>query len=105
VDGDTAGSVPAGVTATVTFADGRATVTVSDCNGGSGSYELDDAGDGTGTVTVSAMESTLMLCGEPSATVEAAIRAVLVGPVDYRVEAATLTLTHPDGRGLTFRTG
>lgn len=103
VDGQTVGSVPAGVTATVVFQGGTVTVATSDCNGGSGSYELDDAGDGTGTVTFSPLASTLMGCPEPAAAVDAAIGAVLDGPVDYRVEAAALTLTHPGGRGLMLR--
>jgi heat shock protein HslJ len=48
---------------------------------------------------------TQMACGEPSATVEAALREVLDGAVAYEIEADTLTLSHPGGKGLTLRAG
>ena len=45
----------------------------------------------------------LEACGEPSATVERAFGGVLDGTVAYEIEAGTLTLDHPGGKGLTLR--
>lgn len=110
IDGDTVSTVPGGVAATVTFdtdadADaGAGTVTVegTGCNGGGGSYTLDEAAH---RITVGPLAWTRMACGEPSATVEAALGAVLEGAIAYEIEAATLTLSHPGGKGLTLRAG
>ena len=46
-----------------------------------------------------------MACGEPSATVEAALGTVLDGTITYAIEAGTLTISHPGGQGLTLRAG
>jgi heat shock protein HslJ len=102
IDGDVASSVPGDVAATVTFADGAVTVEGTGCNGGGGSYTLDEAAH---EVTVPALAWTRMACEGPSASVEAALGAVLDGTVGYEIEAAHLTLTHPGGKGLTLRAG
>lgn len=102
VDGDAVGTVPGDVAATVTFADGTVTIEGTGCNGGGGSYTLDEAAH---EVTVPALAWTRMACEGPAASIEAALGAVLQGAVAYEIEAATLTLSHPSGKGLTLRAG
>lgn len=104
IDGDTVSSVPGDVAATVTFDAEAGTVTVegTGCNGGGGSYTLDESAH---ELTVGPLAWTRMACGEPSATVEAALGAVLQGAVAYEIEAGALTLSHPGGKGLTLRAG
>jgi heat shock protein HslJ len=99
LDGQSAGSVPAGVTATLTFgADGRLTGS-GGCNQLSGGYTST-----AGRITFTGIGSTRMACpGEPD-RVETAVLAVLRGDVAYTIEASRLTLTAPDGTGLGLTT-
>jgi heat shock protein HslJ len=98
VDGDTAGSVPAGSGATMTFADGHVSFSIEGCNTGGGEATVDDQ-----TITLGPLEQTLMACAGAAGDVEAAVTAVLDGEITYAVDASTLTLTHPSGRGLVLR--
>jgi heat shock protein HslJ len=100
IEGDAVGSVPAGGAATLTFEGGTVAVDGTGCNGGSGAYTVDGA-----ELTVGPLLWTRMACGEPTTTIEAALTAVLDGTIAYEIEAGTLTLSHPGGRGLTLRAG
>ena len=108
IDGDAVSSVPGDIAATVTFDPDAGTVAVegTGCNGGGGDYTpAADPDASTGELTVGPLAWTRMACGEPSASVEAALGAVLDGTISYQVEAATLVLSHPGGQGLTLRAG
>jgi heat shock protein HslJ len=100
LDKQAAGSVPAGVQATLTFgADGRLTGS-GGCNQLTGSYTA--TGD---RITFTAVGSTKMACpGGERDRVERAVMAVLRGEVTYTIEANRLTLTAPDGTGLGLTT-
>jgi heat shock protein HslJ len=98
IDGDAVSSVPAPVSATVRFDAGRVAVDVAGCNEGGGDVAI------TATeVRVGSLVMTTRGCERPAAEVEAAIVAVLDGTIGYEIEAASLTLTNPNGRGLTLR--
>lgn len=94
----TVSSLPAGTAATLLIEGGTVTVTNENCNGGRGPAEVDAE---AGTVTFGPIITTRMGCLDPQAEVEAAWTAVLQGEVAYEIEAGSLTLTHPDGQGLT----
>ncbi len=79
-------SVPAGVTAALTFSDGTVDVEAG-CNRGGGSTQVSDT-----TVTFGPIRMTRMACPEPAMSVENAILAVLSGEVVYGIEADTLLL-------------
>jgi heat shock protein HslJ len=87
IAGEAVSSVPAGVTAALTFSE--ATVDVeAGCNRGTG-----DVGIGATSVTFGQVMLTAMACAEPAMSVERAVTAVLSGEVAYRIVADTLTLT------------
>jgi heat shock protein HslJ len=100
VDGLVAGaavsSVPAGVTASLAFTDGRVDVEAG-CNRGGGSVEVTDT-----TITFAPIALTRMACPDPAMSVEQAVTAVLSGAVAYQIQADTLTLTAGD-HGLVLR--
>jgi heat shock protein HslJ len=98
VDGDAVSSVPAGGGATLELADGRVSFQIEGCNQGGGDVTITDT-----SIEVGLLETTLMGCAPPASDVEAAVTSVLAGEVTYAVEAGTLTLTHPSGRGLVLR--
>ena len=54
---------------------------------------------------VGPLTMTKRVCDGPPAEVEAAIVAALDGGIAYEIEAASLTLTNPNGNGLTLRAG
>jgi heat shock protein HslJ len=89
-------SMPAGVEASLVFADGQVQV-ASGCNTGSGSAEIGDA-----TITFGPIATTRMACEQPAMDAEAQILAVLQGEVGYAIEADRLTLTGDDA-GLILR--
>jgi heat shock protein HslJ len=68
------------------------------CNQGTADAVVD--GD---RLRVGSLVTTDKACGEPAATVEAAVARVLHGTVAYRIEASSLTLTSSDGAGLMLR--
>lgn len=96
VAGDTVGTLPVGVIAALTFADGAVAVEPG-CNRGSGQAAVSG-----GTITFGPIAMTKMACAEPAMSVEAAVTAVLAGEVAYQIEADTLTLT-AIGKGLILR--
>ena len=73
VAGDAVSSVPAGVTAALTFSDGRVVVEAG-CNRGGGGVEITDT-----TITFAPIALTRMACAEPAMAVEQAVTAVLAG--------------------------
>jgi len=89
-------SVPVGVTAALTFSDGKVDVE-SGCNRGSGSAKVTDT-----TITFGPIATTRMACPEPAMAVETAVLAPLEGEVTYAIEADTLML-EGDGSGLVLR--
>ena len=96
LDGDTASSVPAGVTASMRIVDGQVQLDAG-CNIGSGPV----------TVTADTLEfGPLMLtkraCQEGPASVEGAVTSTLTGTVHYTIEADRLTVD-AGGPGLVFR--
>jgi heat shock protein HslJ len=96
VTGDAVSSVPAGVTAALTIADGKLALDAG-CNTGGGSVTVNPA-----TMTVGPLMLTKKACERGPAMVESAVLDVLTGEVAYRIEADVLTLTN-GGNGLTMR--
>lgn len=96
VSGDAVSSIPAGVTAALTFSDGRVDVEAG-CNQGGGPVEVTDASLAFGSIGL-----TKTACEPPAMAVEAAVIAVLSGGVAYAIEAGTLTLA-AGGAGLILR--
>lgn len=97
VDGDMASSVPAGATATITFAEDGTYGVDTGCNTGSGTYAV----DGT-TLQVDPPATTRRGCQGDAGMVEQAVLTVLDGPIDARIEDGRLVLTHPGGTSLVF---
>jgi heat shock protein HslJ len=95
-DGNTASSVPAGVTASILIQDGRADVKFG-CNTGGGSVEVSDT-----ALTFGPLMMTMMLCEGPSGQVETVMSTVLQGEVPYTIDGTILTLSGADGTTLTF---
>ncbi|PRY20543.1 META domain-containing protein [Pseudosporangium ferrugineum] len=99
LDGATAASVPAGTAAHLTFAAGRVT-------GSTGCAALDaEATAGATTITFSGLPARAPECPPRLRALDAAVRAVLLGEVPYRITGDRLTLTHPGGKGLQLRAG
>jgi len=96
VAGGAVSSVPAGVTAAVTIADGRLQVETG-CNTGGATVALTAT-----TLTVGPMALTKKACAPDAASVEAAMTAVLSGRITYEIAADALTLTAGQA-GLTLR--
>ena len=86
VSGDAVSSLPAGVTAALTFVAGRVSVEAG-CNTGAGGVAF-----GEGTLTFEPIALTMMACEGPAMDVERAVLAVLAGQVTYAIEADTLRL-------------
>lgn len=97
VSGDSASSVPVGVTAALLFsADGTVAVQYG-CNTGGGSYSTEG-----GAITFEQLAMTRMACRPPADGVEAAMLAVLnAEAISYVIDSSTLTLNAGD-KGLQF---
>lgn len=94
--GDAVSSVPAGVTAALTIANGRMDVEAG-CNRGGAAVSSNAS-----TLSIGPMALTKMACPGDAMAVEGAMTSVLSGDVAYAIEADVLTIT--DGpNGLTFR--
>lgn len=95
--GGTASSVPAGVSATITFtADGRVTGNTG-CNSFGGTATV------TGTqITFGDLASTRRACVGAGGAVEADVLRVLAGTATYRIEGDRLILEATDGSGLQY---
>lgn len=101
IDGETVSPVPDGGAATLTFPgeEGDLGMSVQDCNQGGTAIAVEGQ-----EIEVDGLISTLMACVEPAATVESAIVSVLDGAtITYAIEGDTLTLTHPDGHGISLQ--
>ena len=98
IAGETVSSVPGGVAATVVFGEGRVAVRIRDCNQGGADVRI-----GPSSIVVGPLIMTKVACTNPAASVESSIVAVLDGEIAYRIEAASLTLRHPGGKGLVLR--
>jgi heat shock protein HslJ len=96
VSGDAVSSVPLGVTAALTFSDGRVDVEAG-CNNGGGTVDITATTLGFGPIVL-----TKMACGPDAMAVEGAVGAALLGTVAYTIEADTLTLD-AGGVGLVLR--
>jgi heat shock protein HslJ len=96
VSGDTASSVPAGVTASIQITDGRIAIN-SGCNSGSATVTV--APD---TLTFGPIALTKMACQEAVMSVEQSVVSTLTGTVRYTIEADVLTI-NAGSTGLTFR--
>jgi heat shock protein HslJ len=98
IDDRSAASVPAGAEAYLTLTDGDRVEGFTGCNTfGGRAVERD------GRITFSEIVSTKMACDGGREALESAVIAVLDGEVSAQVEADTLTLTDPAGRGLRLR--
>ncbi|MFE0641069.1 META domain-containing protein [Streptomyces sp. NPDC058877] len=100
-DGETVSSLPADSGAKaklVVGADGRVTGNLG-CNDFSASVRIDGAAR---TLTVEGPAATTrMICTGPQMELETKLYELLDGPLDYRLNHRTLTLTDGSGRGLT----
>ena len=86
-------SVPAGVTATVTFKDGRVSADAG-CNTIGGSYTVEGS-----TITVTGLSTTLIGCPGPRQQVESHLGSVLDGTMTFTIDGDQLTLVN-GGAGL-----
>ncbi len=91
--GGAVSSMPAGVTASLTFGAGRVAVETG-CNSGGGPIDVAD-----GTITFGDLALTAMACPGDASAAEGAVVAVLRGRVAYTITAGTLTLTAGSGAG------
>lgn len=90
VSGEAVTSVPAGVAASLAFADGRVAVEAG-CNSGGAPVEI-----GETTLGFGALVLTEMACGADAMAVEQVVTTVLSGTVAYAIEADALTLDAGD---------
>lgn len=98
VSNDAVSSVPAGVTATLTFTEDRVDVEAG-CNTGSAPVTVSAT-----TIVFGPLGLTKMACGAEAMAVERAVTEVLAGTVDYTIEADALTLD-AGATGLGYRSG
>ena len=96
VSGGAVSSVVAGVTAALTFSDGRVDVEAG-CNTGGGAVQVTDSMLDFGPISL-----TKMACAPGTMAVEGAVTAVLSGTAGYTIEAGILTLD-TGGSGLILR--
>jgi heat shock protein HslJ len=96
VGGDAVTSVPAGVTAGLTIANGQISVQAG-CNTGGGTVKI-----GAGTLTLGPLAVTMMACMGDAMTVERAVLGTLSGTVTYTLDANILTVQGANG-GLIFK--
>ena len=98
VNGGTASSVPAGVTASMHITGSQIEVDAG-CNTGGGPVQVSAT-----TLTIGPLMLTKRPCAAGPASVESAVTGVLAGTVSYAIDADVLTLT-AGATGLTFRAG
>ncbi|MFD5328130.1 META domain-containing protein [Streptomyces sp. NPDC127092] len=100
LSGDTSGSLPAGSEgkAKLTFGkDGRLTGRLG-CNRVSAPAKITEK-----TITLGAIATTRMICTGPEMDLETKLYDALDGPLTYRLDHRTLTVTDVDGQGFTAR--
>ncbi len=86
--GDTVGTVPAGVRATLEFSDDGTVVANLGCNTGRGDYTANDT-----TIAFGPLATTRMACEPPASDVEQMMSGVLQGEVQFTIDGTSLTLT------------
>jgi len=89
-------SVPADVTISATFVDGKISGR-SGCNSYFSSYEL-----GEGTITIGPVGGTKMMCPDDVMKWEAEFTAFLEAAATYRIDGDRLLIFRKDGEALTF---
>ena len=95
VHDQTTSSVPAGLTSTLVFADGK--VAYTGCNRGTGAATI-----GEGTITFGPIATTRMACPQPAMDLEQSVLGVLTGEVRSTVDGDALHLLGAGG-GLDLR--
>lgn len=93
--GGSASSVPAGVTASMTFTRDNKVTGSTGCNSFGGAATV--AGD---RITFSDLASTRRACDGAAGALEADLLKIVAGTVTYRIEGDRLFLEAPDGSGL-----
>lgn len=96
ISGGAVSSVPAGVTAALTFSDGRVEVEAG-CNTGGGAIRVTET-----TIDFGPIGLTKIACAPGVMAVEGAVTTVLFGIVGYTIDAGSLTLD-AGGVGLMLR--
>lgn len=92
IDGSTAGSIPVGVVANITFAaDGSLHANLG-CNIGNGTYTVD--GD---MIAIGPLATTRKACEPAASDIESAMLKALDGDVSYQIDGKQLTLEPSDG--------
>ncbi len=94
--GEAVSTVPGGLTAAITIADGRIAVETG-CNTGGGPAAVTPT-----NLTIGPLTLTKRACEPATAAIEAAVTGVLRGDPSYRIDADRLTLTAGTA-GLMFR--
>ncbi|MFF5974839.1 META domain-containing protein [Streptomyces sp. NPDC012769] len=98
--GDTSASLPAGSEGKAKLAfgkDGRLSGSLG-CNRVSAPAKITEK-----TITLGAIAATRMICTGPQMELETKLYEALDGPLTYRVDHRTLTVTDADGQGFTAR--
>ncbi|GHH58937.1 META domain-containing protein [Lentzea cavernae] len=96
---DAASSVPAGVKATITFKNGTmAIATGCNLNGAERPYALEGQ-----VIKVDLGPVTQKGCGEVDEVETAVLQAFTGGGPTYKIDRSTLTLTNPEGAGVTLK--
>lgn len=96
IRGGTVSSVPAGLVASFTIANGMVSIE-GGCNTGGGSVQITDT-----TIAFGPIGMTKKACPPPASVVELAVTQVASGTISYRIQAGTLTLD-AGGVGLTLK--
>jgi heat shock protein HslJ len=96
MSGEAVSSLPADAEASLTIADGTASVNTG-CNTGSGSVEVTET-----TLTFGPIATTRMACADDLMELESNVLAILDGEVTYVIHGDTLLLTAASGDGLTL---
>jgi heat shock protein HslJ len=98
IDGTSVSSVPSGESATVVFGVDNVHFDVESCNEGDAHVTF-----GSKTIAIGALSITDMACSKQAEQLESAIVGVLNGEVGFSIEASSLRLSGPNGRGLTLK--
>ena len=86
--GDTVGTVPAGVRASVQFNDDGTLIAHLGCNTGRGDYTASSS-----SITFGPLATTRMACEPPASDVEDALLVVLQRETQFAIDGSSLTLT------------
>ena len=86
--GDTVGTVPAGVRATVQFDEDGTVIARLGCNTGRGDYTASSS-----SITFGPLATTYMACKQAALEVEHVMKGVLHGEVQFSIDGSSLTLT------------